>query len=164
MSYLTANQSGVIASCPVCGRSNRIPFERLNTVGQCGACKAEIRIETPIDVEGEAAFDALVGRSPVPVLVDYWAPWCPPCRAVAPELEKVACAAAGSYIVAKVDTQAQPGLGVRSRVSGIPTMVLFQGGQEAGRAVGARPAAAIEAFVRQSVRHAPDSAPAPGHA
>lgn len=152
MSGIRANETGVIEACPKCGKKNRIPFDKLTAAATCGSCQADIpAISAPIEIESEAAFDQLMAGSTVPVVVDYWAPWCPPCRAVAPEFEKVARAADGQYVVAKVDTQSLPGLGARARVQSIPAMVVFDGGKEISRTVGARPAAAIDAFVREAV-------------
>src|SRR5262249_21364968 len=101
------------------------------------------------------AFDALVRESPLPVVVDFWAPWCGPCRMVAPELEKVARRASGSYVVAKVNTDAVPELGDRYRVQSIPTMAVFRGGSEVTRTSGARPAEAIEQFVHAALELQP---------
>ena len=84
-------------------------------------------------------------------MVDFWAPWCGPCRMVAPEIEKVAVANAGRWLIVKVDTDALPGLGARYQIRSIPTMAVFAGGREAARTMGARPAPAIETFVRQAV-------------
>lgn len=152
MSNVKANESGVVEACPSCGQKNRVPFDKLGMAAQCGQCHAEIAtVQSPIEIESEAAFDKLIAGASLPIIVDYWAPWCPPCRAVAPEFEKVAKSAAGQYLVAKVDTQALPGLGARSRVQSIPAMVVFEHGKEVGRTVGARPAQAIDAFVREAL-------------
>lgn len=85
------------------------------------------------------------------MVVDFWAPWCGPCRAVAPELEKVARAAAGEFLVVKVNTDALPDVSERFRIRSIPTMAVFRGGSEVTRTAGARPAADIQAFVRQAL-------------
>ena len=86
-----------------------------------------------------------------PVVVDFWAPWCGPCRMVAPELAKVARTHAGKYLVLKVNTDAIPELGERFRIRSIPTMAVFAGGQEVGRTAGARPAPDIEAFIESTL-------------
>ena len=104
----------------------------------------------PVEVSSSAAFDRLVTSSTVPVVVDFWAPWCGPCRMVAPELEKVAASNKGRYVIAKVNTDALPELGSRFRIGSIPTMAVFRSGQEVSRVSGAQPAAAIDTFVRQA--------------
>lgn len=94
-----------------------------------------------------AAFDAIVRESRLPIVVDFWAPWCGPCRAVAPEIARVAGAHAGQWLVVKVNTEAIPELADRFEIRSIPTMAVFTQGKEAARTLGARPAAAIEDFV-----------------
>jgi thioredoxin 2 len=100
-------------------------------------------------------FDALLESARLPIVVDFWAPWCGPCRMVAPELEKVAQAAAGEFLVVKIDTEALPDLGARFGVRSIPTMAVFGNGREVTRTAGARPAADIQAFVRQALLATP---------
>src|SRR5207302_8488263 len=96
-------------------------------------------------------FDRLVAQASLPTVVDYWAPWCGPCRMVAPEVQKVAARQAGRMIVVKVNTDELSDLGQRFGIRSIPTMAVFAGGKEVGRTAGARPAEDIEAFVHQSV-------------
>jgi thioredoxin 2 len=98
----------------------------------------------PIPVPTEAIFEVLTTQSRLPVLVDFWATWCPPCRMVAPELEKVARARAGRALVTKVDTEALPNLSARFDVRSIPTLAVFSQGREVKRTAGAMPAEAIE--------------------
>jgi thioredoxin 2 len=103
-----------------------------------------------MEIGTAADFDRLVSRASIPVVVDFWAPWCGPCRMVAPELVKVAARAAGRFLVVKVNTDAVPELGQRFGIRSIPTMAVFAEGREAARTSGARPAADIEAFVAQA--------------
>src|SRR6186997_87422 len=141
---LLMDDRGVILACPSCGQRNRVPFGR---EAKCAKCSMAIPApDQPLDVPTSTAFDALVRDSRLPVVVDFWAPWCGPCRAVAPEIARVAATNAGRWIIAKVNTEALPALGSRFGIQSIPTMAVFADGQEVSRTTGARPAAAIESF------------------
>ena len=143
---------GVIVQCPSCGQRNRQAYGRLGAETRCGKCQTPLSAPSvPIETPDSAAFDAMVSQSSLPVVVDFWAPWCGPCRMVAPELAKVASRNAGRYLIVKVNTDALPDLGERFRVRSIPTMAVFVGGREAGRTAGARPAPEIEAFIQSTV-------------
>ena len=153
MAALEVDDRGVLVTCPDCGRKNRVAFERLDERVRCGQCKNDLAIgRAPLEVSSSADFDRLVNTSSVPVVVDYWAPWCGPCRMVAPELEKVAQRSGGRYLVVKVNTDALTDLGARHAVRSIPTLAIFSGGREVSRTAGARPAADIEAFIAQATR------------
>jgi thioredoxin 2 len=147
MGDLTMDDRGVIVACSSCGTRNRVPFDA--SEARCQKCKATLPLPNePIEVPSVAAFDALIRDSKLPVVVDFWAPWCGPCHMVAPEIAKVAASNAGKFVVVKGNTDALPELGDRYRVRSIPTMAVFRGGREAARTAGARPAAAIEEFIR----------------
>lgn len=147
---------GVIVECPACGKKNRLAYERLGDAVQCGQCKQALRAPgEPIEIHQSADFDRLIGQSSLPVVVDYWAPWCGPCRMVAPELQKVAARQAGQAIVVKVNTDELSDLGQRFGIRSIPTLAVFEGGKEIARESGARPAPEIEAFIARARAAAP---------
>ncbi len=134
----------MIRTCPACSTSNRIPAARLGDPAHCGKCGEKLLpLGSPLPMADEADFSELTEHSPLPVLVDFWAPWCGPCRRVAPELEALAAERAGQLVIAKVNTDEMQGLAQRFRISSIPTMVLFRGGAEVDRESGAMPRTAI---------------------
>ena len=136
----------MIYACPACGRENRIPASRLDAQARCGNCKTALSpLDRPYDVPDTATFDEIVRSSPLPVVVDFWADWCGPCHAVAPELKKVATAQAGKVVVLKVDTERLRDVAGRFAIRSIPTMVRLDKGQETKRVSGAQPAAGITA-------------------
>jgi thioredoxin 2 len=153
MATLELDDRGVLLACAACGQANRLTYEQLDDPMRCGRCKQAIRMSAgPFDIGSVADFDRLVARSSLPIVVDYWAPWCGPCRMVAPELEKVAARNAGRLIVAKVNTDVLTELGQRYGIRSIPTMAVFAEGRELARTSGARPAADIEDFVAHATR------------
>jgi thioredoxin 2 len=132
--------------CKVCGAKNRVPATAQGTP-RCGKCKQAL----PWVVEaGEADFDELV-QATVPVLVDFWAPWCAPCRVVSPAVEKAAAELAGQLKVIKVNVEEAPSLASRYEVRGIPALVIFRSGQPTSRRVGALPERALIDWLRAEV-------------
>lgn len=137
-----------ITPCVNCGTRNRVPVV---TSGRprCGKCQSDL----PWLVDATTAeFDQLVDRSSVPVVIDVWAPWCGPCRAVAPALEQLAAERAGAVRIVKVNADDEPALSSRLGVQGIPTLVLYNKGEEVSRQVGALPAAAIREWVDRALQ------------
>jgi thioredoxin 2 len=147
---------GLILACGACGQKNRIAYDRLADHVRCAKCKQDIGPPgEPIEIGNAEDFDTLIAHASVPVVVDYWAPWCGPCRMVAPELKKVAERQKGRVLVVKVNTEELSDIAQRFRIQSIPTLAVFGGGKELARTAGARPANDIEAFIEQASRAIP---------
>jgi thioredoxin 2 len=146
---------GIVVACTNCGKKNRLAFDKLDGAVRCGECKQPLAsLNVPVELRSSADFDRIVAQSSVPVLVDYWAPWCGPCRMVAPELEKVAARQSGKLLVVKVNTDELGDLGERFNIRSIPTLAVFVNGREAARVAGARQASDVEAWVQQTAQAA----------
>ncbi len=142
---------GLVLSCRQCGQRNRALYQRLGQTFQCGHCHQPLPpVGEPVEVQDESVFDAMTGQSALPVLIDFWAPWCGPCKMVAPEMMKVADELAGRVLVAKVNTEALPRLAQRFGINAIPTLALFAGGRELARQAGAMSAPGIVQFIRSA--------------
>ena len=137
-------------TCHDCGVTNRIPADKLGAGPKCGTCGGRLTDGKVHEMSFREAEKA-AKTDDLPLLVDFWAPWCGPCRAMAPEFAKVAQSLRGKARLVKVDTQSNPDATVRYNIRGIPQLILFEAGREVARLSGARPASPIEAFVRENV-------------
>ncbi len=139
-----------IIACPGCGTKNNVNLDKADKNPVCGKCKAPLPIGGPLEVT-DADFDQMVMRSNLPVLVDFWAPWCGPCRMVGPIVEQLSHEYTGRIAVAKVNTDENQGIAGKLQIQGIPTLILFKEGKPVERITGAVPKAQLDEAIRKHI-------------
>jgi thioredoxin 2 len=132
--------------CPGCSAVNRVPDERLGDRPKCGKCGAQLLPGVPIDLT-VSSFDRLIGRGGLPALVDFWASWCGPCKAMAPVFAQVAADLSTRFVFAKVNTEQEQQIAARHGIRSIPSLVLFKGGREVDRMAGAMEATGLRLWL-----------------
>jgi thioredoxin 2 len=139
-------QKKATVQCTSCGKLNRVDLARALNRPKCGQCGRPILLDRPVPLS-DASFDRVVADSSVPVLVDFYADWCGPCKMMAPVLDEFARERMGQLLVAKLDTDRNPAVAQRFRIASIPTLIVFRGGREVAREMGAVPKPRLAALV-----------------
>jgi len=136
--------------CPACHRTNRVPADRIDQQPRCGVCRELLIDGKPVDLQA-STFHVHREHSDMPLVVDFWAPWCGPCRQMAPAFMQVAGALRGRAQLAKVNTEAEGALASEFNIRSIPTLVIFRGGREVARMSGVLDAARLQAWIGQAL-------------
>ena len=144
----TALHRTAILPCAACGTLNRVDFARTDAQAKCGACHVTLALDTPLTLT-DATFDRVASSSSVPVIVDFFAEWCGPCKMMAPVFADLAGRQAGQALVVKVDTDRNPAVASRFAIRSIPTIVVLRNGREVARQVGAAPIPVLEELLRR---------------
>ena len=148
---LESDACGIILPCPACGTANRIAYPKVSQQGRCGSCKADLpHIAVPVEVSSPTDFAVLISKCPLPVVIDFWAPWCGPCQMMAPEFAKAAAKAASEAILVKVNTDEQQEIASQFRIQGIPAFALLKNGKIASQTSGFQPAERLLAWMKQN--------------
>jgi thioredoxin 2 len=146
---LSCDESGIFLPCPSCQAENRIPFARIGSAARCGHCRAPLPSPgAPVDVPSASAYSQLKALSPLPIVIDFWAPWCGPCRMMAPEFAKAAAMAKGEFLFAKINTDSLPDVASDFNLKGIPAVALLRQGHPPPLSTRAQPASQLLAWLR----------------
>lgn len=146
---MTANPDTLHVVCPHCDATNRVPRTRLDEAPNCGKCKGKLFLAHPLTLTRKN-FDRHVASSDLPLVVDFWAPWCGPCRQMAPAFEAAAASLEPHYRLAKLNTDEEGEIAGRYGIRSIPTLIVFKGGRESARQAGAMPAGALVDWIRRA--------------
>lgn len=146
-----SNSRKATVACPFCGTLNRVDLSRVGDRPKCGECTRPMLLDRPVRV-GDPDLERVIRDSDVPVLVDFYADWCGPCKIMAPVLDQIANENAGNLLVGKLDTDRNPAMARKFGISGIPTLVVFRDGREVAREVGALPKPRLIALIESATR------------